>query len=446
VFFLPLNTRKRIIITEEQLILVVQQLLGQQLRTEQGALLKIVYLGRREINDGPDFQRALVLTDTGQLLSGDIEVHVYTRDWYRHGHHHNSKYNDVILHIVAQQHPNIVTCTENGNLIPVLCLPRELFIQPYLMQYHQLPCYQITRQRTRQNISSLLDTAGKQRFMQKAMHFKLSMQEEKAGQVLYQGIMRALGYSHNMRPFEKLARIVPLSLLEKSVLRESVYSKQARLLGAAGLLSSQLKTVALADKYNMEKLETLWKNMDKGYSIMSEDEWQSSHIYPNNSPTNRILALGHLLQSYYRIGLLAGILQLVYKAVPAPGHPSIREGLMVHSDEHFLQSQKYSVPNRQILKTTLLGPNKAAQIEVNIILPFAFGWGETVDKASMKKKAFALYLQHREMAGNSITHHMQSQLGLKNTLALTACQQQGLIHIYKTYCHDAKCSQCLLCN
>ena len=445
-FFLPLNTRKRITVTEEQLIVVVKQLLGQQLCTEQGELLKIVYLGRREINDGPDFQRALVLTNTGQLLRGDIEVHVYARDWYRHGHHHNSNYNNVILHIVAQQHPNIVTCTENGNLIPVLCLPRELFIQPYLMQYYQLPCYQITRQRTRQNISSLLDIAGKQRFMQKAMQFKLFMQEEKASQVLYQGIMRALGYSHNMRPFEKLARIVPLSLLEKLEPRESVYSKQARLLGAAGLLSSQLKTIALADTNSTERLETIWRTMDKGHSIMSENEWQSSHIYPNNSPTHRILALGHLLQYYYKVGLLAGMLQLVYKAVPALRQTSIQEGLMVYSDGHFLHEQKSVALNQQSFRTTLLGSNKAAQIEVNIILPFAYGWCETAGKTSMGQKAFTLYLRHRGMAGNTVTRHMQSQLGLEDSSVLTACQQQGLIHIYKTYCHDAKCSQCLLRN
>ena len=123
---MPLNTRKRIIITEEQLILVVKQLLGKQLCTEQGEQLKFVYLGRREGNDGPDFQGALILNSSGQLLRGDIEVHIYASDWYRHGHQHNSKYNNLILHIVAQQHPNSITVTKNGRLIPILCLTREL--------------------------------------------------------------------------------------------------------------------------------------------------------------------------------------------------------------------------------------------------------------------------------------------------------------------------------
>jgi hypothetical protein len=114
------NTRKRIIVTEEQLILVINQLLGKQLRTEQGEKFKIVYLGRRERNDGPDFQGALIINSSGQVLRGDIEVHIYTSDWYRHGHQHNTKYNNVILHIVAQQHPNSITRTKNGKSIPIL--------------------------------------------------------------------------------------------------------------------------------------------------------------------------------------------------------------------------------------------------------------------------------------------------------------------------------------
>lgn len=443
---MPSVTRKRIIITEEQLILVVKQQLGKQLCTEQGELLKIVYFGRREINDGPDFQRALILSNTGRLLRGDIEVHVYASDWYHHGHNHNSNYNDVILHIVAQQHPDTVTRAENGKLIPILCLPRELFIQPQLMQHYQLPCYQLTRKRTRHKIRNLLDIAGKQRFVQKAMQFKLSLQEETAGQVLYRGIMRALGYSHNMQPFEKLAGIVPLNSLENLEPNESIFSKQARLLGAAGLLPSQSKTASSADNKSMERFETMWKTIGKGQIVMSEDEWQSSHVYPHNSPTYRILALGHLIQRYYRCGLLSGMLQLVHKAIPVPGHPSIQEGLMVYSDGHFQQHQDYLAPNYRTVKTRLLGPGKAAQIEVNIILPFAYGWGKTTDTASMRKKALLLYVQHNGMAGNTITRHMQSQLGLEDSHVLTACQQQGLIHIYKSYCHEAKCSQCLLLN
>ncbi len=428
------------------MILVVRQLLGKQLFTEQGEHIKIVYLGKRECNDGPDFQGALILNDKCRLLRGDIEVHVYARDWYQHGHNHNSKYNNVILHIVAQQHPNMVTRTQNGKSIRLLCLPRELYLQPYLMQYYQLPCHQIIQQRTRHFISSVLKLSGEQRFRQKVMLFQSLMQKEKANQVLYQGIMRALGYSQNMSPFEKLAQIAPLNFLEKLEPCESVDSKQAYLLGKSGLLPSKHKTIALADKNRMNRLRTLWKTIGKEHSIMSEDDWQLVHIYPHNSPIRRILAMGYIIQHYYKVGLLKGMLQLVYKAVPSPGHPSIQEGLLVSADGHFLQRQKGTALNPQAFKANLLGLCKAAQIEVNVILPFTFAWGETFGKLSIKEKALTLYLRHHQMASNTITRHMRAQLGLKDDFVLNACQQQGLIHLYKNYCHESKCLQCPLLN
>lgn len=442
---MPLNTRKRIIITEEQLILVVKQLLGKQLCTEQGEQLKIVYLGRREGNDGPDFQGVLILNSSGQLLSGDIEVHIYASDWYRHGHQHNSEYNNVILHIVAQQHPNSITRTKNGRLIPILRLPRELYLQPYLMQYYHLPCYQIGKRQDNHFLYSLLNMAGEQRFRQKASLFQAQMRLEKQSHVLFRGMLRALGYSQNMGPFEELARRLPVDLLEQLEPREIVYPKQAWLLGTAGLLPSQRKATVFPIEYKMDILETIWEAMGKGRVSMREDNWQLSHIYPNNSPINRILALGHIIQRYHKTGFLKGLLQLVYRAVPVPGHPSIEEGLMVSGDRR-LQKQSCLTTPVHVQKAALLGPGKASQIAVNVILPFAFAWGETVCKPVMRKRALDLYLCHQGMADNTITRHMQAQLGLGDNHVFNACQQQGLIHLYKDYCKEGKCSECPLVN
>lgn len=438
---MSLNTRKRIIITEEQLILVVKQLLGKQLCTNQGEQLKIVYLGKREVNDGPDFQGALILNSSGQLLKGDIEVHIYASDWYHHGHQHNSEYDNVLLHIVAQQHLNSTTRTKNGRLIQILCLPRELYLQPYLMQYFHLPCYQRIKRQDNHFLYSLLNMAGKQRFKQKASLFQTQMRFEKPSHVLFRGMLRALGYSQNMKPFEELARRLPVNFLEQLEPREIVYPKQACLLGTAGLLPSQRKATVLHIDHKMDILETIWKTMRKDRISMHEDDWQSSHIYPHNSPISRILALGHIIQRYHKTGFLKGLLELVCKGVHIPGQPSIEKGLMVFGDKHLQKQISFHVP-----KTALIGHSKASQIVVNVILPFTFAWSETVCKPVIRKRALDLYLCHRGMADNTITRHMHAQLGLGDSHVFNACQQQGLIHLYKDYCKEGKCSECPLVN
>jgi hypothetical protein len=49
---------------------------------------------------GPDFQNAVVQFD-GLTWYGSIEIHLKASDWYRHKHHTDLNYNNVILHVVA---------------------------------------------------------------------------------------------------------------------------------------------------------------------------------------------------------------------------------------------------------------------------------------------------------------------------------------------------------
>ena len=116
------------------------------------------------------------------------------------------------------------------------------------------------------------------------------------------------------------------------------------------------------------------------------------------------------------------------------------------SGDSCLQKQRYLTTPVHAQQMALIGPSKAAQIVVNAILPFAFAWSETVHKQVMRKRALDLYLCHQRMADNTITRHMQAQLGLGDSHIFNACQQQGLIHLYKDYCKEGKCSECPLVN
>ena len=93
---------------------------------------------------------------------------------------------------------------------------------------------------------------------------------------------------------------------------------------------------------------------------------------------------------------------------------------------------------------TLLGRRRAADIIVNILLPFAFAWGEVTSQKELMQKALDLYRSYPKLAENSIEKHMKNQLGLSNNLVNSARRQQGLIHIYNTLCSQGKCNCCPL--
>jgi len=434
-------TRNRIKFPEKQATLIWQQVMGKELTSSEEELFSVIYPGRTNGDNGPDFRDA-VIVNKSHLTKGDVEVHVKCSDWYSHKHHADAEYNNVILHVVMWHDCNSATLLQSGKTVPVLCLAKALRHQAYLLPYQQLPCFNILDHVDRQTLGKLLNTAGEERFKQKAMHFQAELKQEEAGQVLFRGMMRALGYAKNTKPFEDLADRMPLNSIES---REGLATKQALLLGTAGLLPSQRWQGKFAREKEFQELEQIWQSAGKKVKTMKEGDWNFSHIYPNNSPVRRIVAQSYLLERYCQEKLLAGILQLV-KETPLPGgHRVLENSLTVAGDGYWRDHFDFDVRSKTKI-SAILGNSKAGEIAVNVILPFAFSWGELADEAKLTENAIELYRNYPKLAENCITRHMNKQLGFEEPFDFTACHQQGLIHVFRNYCREGRCSQCPLAS
>jgi len=436
-------TRNRIKFSEKQAALIWQQVVGKELTSSEDELVSVIYPGRTNGDNGPDFRDA-VIVNKSHLVKGDVEVHVKSSDWYSHKHHADAEYNNVILHVVMWHDCNSATLLQSGKPVPVLCLAKVLRHQAYLLPYQQLPCSQILDHVDRQTLGKILNTAGEARFKQKAMHFQAEIlrfaQKEEAGQVLFRGMMRALGYAKNTKPFEDLADRMPLNSIES---REGLALKQALLLGTAGLLPSQRWQGKFAREKEVQELEQIWQSAGKKVKTMKESDWNLSHIYPNNSPVRRLVAQSYLLERYCEGKLLAGILQLV-KETPLPkGHHVLENSLTVAGDGYWRDHFDFDVRSKTKI-SALLGNSKAGEIAVNVILPFAFSWGELANEAKLTEHAIELYRNYPKLAENCITRHMKKQLDFEEPFDFTACHQQGLIHVFRNYCREGRCSQCPL--
>jgi hypothetical protein len=437
-------TRNRIKFSEKQASLIWQQVVGKELPSLEDELVSVIYPGRTNGDNGPDFRDA-VIVNKSHLTKGDVEVHVKSSDWYSHEHHADAAYNNVILHVVMWHDCNSATLLQSGKLVPVLCLAKALRHQAYLLP-QQLPCFQILDHVDRQTLEKLLNTAGEERFKQKAMHFQAEIlrfaQKEEAEQVLFRGMMRALGYAKNTKPFEDLADRMPLNSIES---REGLALKQALLAGTAGLLPSQRRQGRFAREKEVQELEQIWQSAGKKVKTMRESDWNLSHIYPNNSPVRRIVAQSYLLERYCEGKLLAGILQLVKEAPLPKGYHALENGLTVAGDGYWRDHFDFDVRSKTKI-SALLGNSKAGEIAINVILPFAFSWGKMFNEPELMKKAMELYNSYPKLAENEITRHMENQLCLEEPADFTACHQQGLIHIFRNYCREGRCAQCPLVN
>ncbi len=71
-----------------------------ELRTLRGEPVIVEKPGRWNLEKGPDFLGAVLLVGRERRrISGDIEIHVQSADWLRHGHASDPAYARVIAHV-----------------------------------------------------------------------------------------------------------------------------------------------------------------------------------------------------------------------------------------------------------------------------------------------------------------------------------------------------------
>ncbi len=449
----PVAERARV--SERQIITIWQsQLLDRiELATEGGEVIRIIYPGRINDDRGADFRDAVIATSEG-VIHGDIEVHVKSSGWQAHRHHQDPAYNPVILHVVMWHNSKTATNLQNGKSVPILAIHK--YISPtspssnlaYPSATLTMPCLNAIGHLSSGIIAEFLDTTGEKRFLAKASRFQDDLAQMEASQCLYQGIMGALGYSKNKLPFLELARRLPLQALE-SVARgkiseaECLARQQALLLGTAGLLPSQRQNwlQQLPDEW-IDQLETLWASCHQT-EAMSEGDWHLFKVRPSNFPPRRIAAMSYLVFRYRQLGIFEEVVNMVKESPLSKGYHRLEEGLTITTSGYWASHFDLGL-GRMINGSTLLGSRRAADIVVNIILPFAFAWGKITSPPELMNKALNLYRSYPKLAVNSVERHMSKQLGLNSSLANSARRQQGLIHIYSSLCTQGRCNCCPL--
>ena len=193
------------------------------LRLEDGRPLRIIFPGTPAGGSGPDFTGA-ILDAGGDLLRGDVELHLLASGWRDHGHAADEAYAGVVLHVVARNDgPNAFTFHRSGRLIPVLVLEpgsRPAFPPPFTP-----PCAIATARG--QDPSPALERMGLRRLRAKAARVSPAVAAHGPGQALYALLLETLGGSANREPFAALARRLPHARLHETPPRPRVSRTRA---------------------------------------------------------------------------------------------------------------------------------------------------------------------------------------------------------------------------
>lgn len=113
------------------------------LTTECGKSIQIIHQGILNHSDGPDFKSSKLLIGNIEW-NGSVELHLKSSGWKAHNHHSDHNYNNVILHVVAEEAPGPVSTLSGSspftlNLLPYIHSDLGSFISN-LDHSRKLPC------------------------------------------------------------------------------------------------------------------------------------------------------------------------------------------------------------------------------------------------------------------------------------------------------------------
>lgn len=394
------------------------------LQTTDGAKIEIVYPGKLNTNQGPDFLDAKVrVGDT--LLAGAVELHLKTSDWKRHHHSQDINYNTVILHVVLQHDQlfqNPIPVLELHNRIPNLLLHKY---EALMQERTFIPCAASIAQTRPLTWLSWKERLVAERLTRKAT--TVFEQLEKTGghweETFWRLLARNFGIKVNADAFEELAQSLSVTILAKQ--RSSIHQLEALLLGQANLLSEEAKdeyTALLQREYRFLKTKYALQPIKTPVHFL--------RMRPGNFPTVRLAQLAMLVYTSSH---------LFSKVLEATDLQTVKAMLQVTANDYW--HYHYRPGHQTSFKPKNLGSSMSDTIIINTIIPLLFAYGLHHGQEAHKEKAVQ-WLQALAAETNTITTSFTA-LDVNNK---SAYDSQALIELKHEYCDNRRCLQCSVGN
>ena len=393
--------------------------------TQSGEEIFVLKTGERNIDAGPDFFNAQIKLKE-IVLAGNVEVHIKSSDWLKHGHQKNKNYDNIILHVVYEH--NVVLEQNSIHHVEVLEL-KHLITDETLEQYHKL-----SSAKTKLPCATQLQTVNNLKFVAWMERMTIERLEEKVrrfeglwkefngdySQTFYTILLRNFGFNVNALPFELLAKQLPFQLLLKHA--DNVMQLEALLLGVAGLLENQFE-----DKY-IQNLQNEFEYLRNKYQLkaLNKDLFKFSKLRPANFPNVRLVQFAQLMHK--KSGILLNPTQL--KEVN-----EIKDLLMIKLEGYW--KNHYVLDGRTLEKELSLGETSAENIIINTFAPFFFFYSKKMAKPELSDLAIEL------LSNSAFEVNAKSKLfsAKKESLA-SAADSQAIINLYDNYCSKKRCLNC----
>ena len=394
------------------------------LATTDGRRVEVLDPGRRNTDAGPDFFNAK-LSIGSDIWAGNVEIHHRASDWMRHGHHNDRAYDTVVLHVVADSDCDI--SRPDGSVIPQL-------VMPYNEKFHILygdmvnnpanpACGAELAAIPPLMITDWLSALGYERLYAKVDRINAALERLDGDwqAAAYVTLARALGFSTNSEPFERLAFATPLRCLLKH--RSDPALVEAALFGQAGFLSS----AGHSDEY-MERLRLDYGFMRAKYDLKALESpgWKMARMRPPNLPHRRIAALAAMIASGFPLGRAFAHID---------SEASARELLKVDIGGYW--ATHYTFGATSAMAPRAFSVDSVSSLIINAVAPLLYAYGMYFGDERKMHTAVDI-LQQVRPEHNFITR-IFTDYGIPCDDAFTS---QAMIQLRRAYCEPRKCLYC----
>lgn len=395
------------------------------LKGVDGEDIQIIQRGMLNSHAGPDFINAKIKIDD-TLWAGNVEIHIKSGDWNKHGHTGDKAYDNTILHVcwefdepVYRQDGTKIACLILNERVETSILKKYEFL---LNSTSEIPCARMLT-----GIDDLTWSVWQERLLSERLEQKtdtvflvLKQLKNDWNEVFYRSLARSFGLSVNTEPFETLARLLPLKLIARH--RKNPLQIESLIFGVAGFLNAELE-----DAYPKELLkEFIFLKGKYGLTSMDLSQWKFLRLMPANFPSIRLAQFSALIQRH---------LTLFTQCLEPNTFGAYRRILV--SNPHKYWDTHYVFDHLTPMREKRTGETLLHQIIVNTIVPMQFALGIHKDDQRLKQNAMELLLNAKPE--NNAIIRQWNELGV---FSKNSWQTQALLQLKNDYCSKKRCVEC----
>jgi hypothetical protein len=395
------------------------------LKTTDDEAVEVIHPGQKNTDSGPDFFGAkLKIGDT--LWAGNVEIHVKSSDWLKHGHQKDRAYDSVILHVVYENDVEIHT---NSSAIPVIEV-KNFIDQKLADTYYELlssttwiPCQKNLSSVEQITIKPWLSRIMAERLEHKTHSIREMLANTKMDweTTFFHYFSSCFGFKLNNDAFLMLARSISFKTLMKH--QDNSIQMEALLFGQSGLLLKMHEdTYAIGLRKEYEFLRNK-------YNLTPIDPkiWKFMRTRPGNFPTVRISQLAQILSRMNHL-----LSEMFGQVQPQKIRQLLQSQTTPYWESHFNFGKKSDNP-----RPKHLGNLAVDNLIINAVVPFVFLYGQFHDNDKFRNAAIEM-LENIAPEDNHILKKWKT-LGIE---ADNSAESQALIELFNSYCSQKKCLSC----